>query len=335
MKRNAIARIILFSLGIIILVGILGASILVKTYMADYRTEEHREEEYHPIASDEAVNQGIVKAAIRNIEIDWVSGSITVEPDAACSDIVISETGTVDKKYQMVYSTSGDTLKIQYCKDGIKFPSFGITINDSINKDLIIRVPESWTCDTLEIDTASAEVNLSNLIISEFDFDGASGICTISNCHVDTMDLDTASGDIIFEGTLDHLDCDAASASCHISVSNKPNSIDIDTASGDLELTLPEDCGFSCKMDTLSGRFNSDFDTASFDGRHVYGDGHCQISVSAMSGDVNIQKHHGSNSIATIPYCTDPNCTDSSHDHSGICTDNDCEEKSHGHSNHH
>ena len=102
MKRNAIARIILFSLGIIILVGILGASILVKTYMADYRTEEHREEEYHPIASDEAVNQGIVKAAIRNIEIDWVSGSITVEPDAACSDIVISETGTVDEKYQMV-----------------------------------------------------------------------------------------------------------------------------------------------------------------------------------------------------------------------------------------
>ena len=292
MKSNAIIRIALFSIAILVLLIVLGTGILAGSYMVNYKSEHHSS---HPVVSDGIVNQGVVNAEIHNIEIDWVSGSITVEPDANCTDIIISETGTIDEKYQMVYSTSGDTLKIQYCKDGIKFPSFGITINTSVSKDLVIRVPEGWTCDTLEIDTASAEVNLSNLTISEFDFDGASGVCTISNCHVDTLDMDTASGDIEFEGTLNRLDCDAASASCRLTVYNNPSYIDIDIASGDLELAIPEDCGFTCSLQAISGHFASEFETSTKSGSHTHsvhthGDGSCRIEVDAMSGDVTIYK---------------------------------------------
>ena len=54
-----------------------------------------------------------------------------------------------------------------------------------------------------------------------------------------TAVVDTASGNIYFEGTLNALDCDAASASCEIVVNNVPEYIEMEMASGDLNLTLP------------------------------------------------------------------------------------------------
>jgi len=335
MRSNAIIRIVLFTLAIFIFLGLLICGMGLSLFMFD--RDSHHDEVFHtPIAYDETETKTAVGAEkIQNIEIDWVAGSITVEPDASCTDIVVTETGTSDEDYRMVCTASGSTLKIQYCKDGIKFPSFGISFNGSISKDLVIKVPEGWVCRNLEIDTASAWVQLSNLTIEEFDFDGASGECIISNCHLDTLDLDTASGDVEFEGTLNHLDCDAASANCRLTVYNNPKSIKMDSASGNLELKLPEGCGFTCSMDTLSGRFTSDLDTVHKNGSYVYGDGACSIHVNAMSGDINIHGHTYENPMDTIPYCTDPACTNPNHDHSAVCTDEDCTDNSHGHTNHH
>lgn len=64
----------------------------------------------------------------------------------------------------------------------------------------------------------------------------------------------------------------------------------MDTASGSLTLVLPEDCGFTVSLDSLSGRFSSDFATTTQNGRHIYGDGSCKINVSSMSGGVTIRK---------------------------------------------
>lgn len=334
MKSNTIIRIILFSLAIIILLGILISGIFLNLFV--FIKDEHHETVHNPpIAYDKYETRTAVDAEkIQNIEIDWVSGSITIEKDETCADIVVAETGTSNEEYQMICTTIGNTLKIQYCKDGITFPSFGITINGSVNKDLIIKVPGDWSCHSLEIDTASAWVQLSGLTIDEFDFDGASGKCTISNCYLDTLDLDTASGDVQFEGTLNHLDCDAASANCRLTVYNSPNSIKLDSASGNLELRLPEDCGFTCSMETLSGRFSSDLETVHKNGRYIHGDGACKIHVNAMSGDVTISKAEFA-PMPTIPYCTDPNCTNSNHDHTAVCTDESCTNPNHGHRNHH
>jgi len=335
MKSNAILRIILFSLAIIVLLSLLIGGIVISLFMFD-KDVHHDSIINTPIAYDKTETRTAVDAEnIQNIEIDWISGSITVEQDSSCADIIVTETGTYDEDYQMVCTTSGNTLKIQYCKESIKFPSFGITIDGSISKDLVIKVPEGWSCDSLEIDTASAWVQLNGLTIDEFDFDGASGECSISNCHLDTLDLDTASGDINFEGTLNHLDCDAASANCRLTVYNNPSTIELDTASGNLELRLPENCGFTCSMETLSGRFTSDLETIHKNGSYIHGDGACSIRINAMSGDITIHGHAHENTMATIPYCTDSACTNPNHDHSAVCTDVNCTNPNHSHSKHH
>lgn len=291
MKTNAIVRIVLFSIVIFLLLSLLITFLLVDIYIADGKV--HVDSSANMEEPFGMVNRGVASDQVRNIEIEWAAGSISIQPDDSIADIEIYEFAQPDCEYQMVCKQSGQTLKIQYSKDSIEFPSFGVTADAS--KELVIKVPVDWVCNSLEIDAASASVTVSDLTIYEFDFDGASGDCNVTNCNVNEMDIDTASGNVTFVGTLDMLDCSAASADCSITVMNNPTTIDVDAASGDLELILPENAGFTCHMDTMSGEFESDFEVSTNKGVYVHGDGSCQINVSAMSGDVCIYKdidHH-------------------------------------------
>lgn len=292
MKTNAIIRIILFSIAILVLLGILLAGLLFGLYSYDinsFMQSTTTKNQELPVASDGLTSQGAVSAEeIKDIEIEWVAGSITIQPDENTDQITIAETDAGNDKYRMVYRQSGDTLKIQYCKDSITFPSFGINVN--ISKDLVITVPKDWVCKELDIDAAAANVEVNDLTIQSVEFDGASGTCDFVNCQVGQLDLDGASGDIHFTGTLNTLDFDGASASCTINVTNVPDKITMDGMSGDLDLTLPDDCGFTVSIDALSSDFHSDFPTVLSNGNYVYGDGRCRISFNGMSGDLTIRK---------------------------------------------
>lgn len=297
MKTNAIVRIVLFSLAIIVLGGILLAGVGLNLYSVNFSFGDGS----HGTITDGIIgNQGSVPAdQIRDVEIEWVAGTITILPDENTTEIVFREEGNDDPDHQMVWKQSGDTLSIQYEKSKV-YVGVQVTAEE---KDLTITVPADWVCHSLEIDAASAEVEVSNLTINEVDFDGASGICSFENCSVDDMEVDTASGDVFYTGALNCLRVSSMSAKCEVSLNNCPNQIDLDSMSGDLELTLPEDCGFALSMDAMSSDFSTDFETTTSKGRHVHGDGHCKIDVDAMSGNISICKgtsgthhsdpHHG------------------------------------------
>ena len=55
---------------------------------------------------------------------------------------------------------------------------------------MYIYVPRDWMCDSLEIDAASATVEINDLTIRELDFDGASGTCNLENCIITDLDID-------------------------------------------------------------------------------------------------------------------------------------------------
>ena len=303
MKTNAIIRIVLFSLVIVVLAGILVGGIAWQNRgygwisLLDHHTEdvsptaaEHHEDVSHTKGEDHdhISSAQSTSEKIDRLSIDWASGSITIQPGDT-DEILYEETGDFDSANAMVAKVSGSKLTIQYCKDG-SFLKGGFSFGGSLHKDLTITVPRDWVCRELEIDVASADLDIRDLTIHEFDFDGASGRCTLTNCAVGEMSLDTASGDVTFSGTLDTLDCDSASAKLQLELRNTPRSIDMDTASGSLTMVLPEDCGFTVSLDALSGRFSSDFATTTQNGHHIYGDGSCKINVSSMSGGVNVRK---------------------------------------------
>lgn len=278
MKLNPIIRIVLFSLGIFILTGMLLSGLGVWTFGF---SGDHREETLGSSTFEAD------PARIQNISIDWVAGDITIVPSDKATQILVAESDVTEKD-RMICKVSGSTLTIQFCKDTVTFPSFGISTE--VSKELVITVPADWLCDSLEIDAASANVEIRNMTIREMDFDGASGECVLTDCSVGTLDLDAASGDVRFSGVLDSLEFDGASADCTLVLRNCPGHIDMDGMSGDLDLTLPTNCGFTVKMNAMSSDFSSDFETVSRNGSHVHGDGSCQIRIDAMSGNVTIRK---------------------------------------------
>ncbi|MEI3093373.1 MAG: DUF4097 family beta strand repeat-containing protein [Oscillospiraceae bacterium] len=226
-------------------------------------------------------------AAIREIKIEWISGSVTVEPGDV-QEITFLESGNGTDKYEMVWKQSGDELVIQYSKDS-SIAGFGLHFGDG-SKDLTVTVPRGWVCDSLELDTASTDLTVRDMIIREMEIDSASGTAKFENCTVSSLDVDTASGDVTFSGSLNELDFEAASASFTGVLENVPNLIKMDSMSGDLTLTLPEGAGFTVSLDAMSSDFSSDFPTVKKNKSYVCGDGHCKIDVDAMSGDVSILK---------------------------------------------
>lgn len=240
------------------------------------------------VTADTEGKNTFAASAIRELKIEWAAGDILIQPGNT-DQIIIKEDGVTEDKYAMVLNQEGDTLKIRYCSE-ILGRGFGISFGTVLAKDLTIYVPIDWYCKSLEIEAASASVEINDMNIGEVDFDGASGICELENCTVGEIDIDTASGDVRFIGSLDILKCDAASASVYAVLSNIPSRLDMDMISGDLELTLPADAGFTLAMDGPSSNFTTDFETTVKNGNTVTGDGFCRINVEALSGSVTISK---------------------------------------------
>ncbi len=283
MKSNAITRIVIFSLVILLLVALLAAGLALhfSHRIFDFGWESMR--------GGNVVSSGDVDPAqVRNLEIEWAVGCVTIKA-ADVDTIVFGENEGLDEQQKMVWRQSGDTLRIQSSQRRSIF-GFFFGFQSHPAKNLVITVPKDWVCDELNLDAASARVEVTGVTVWDLDFDGASGTCVLTDCDVDTMSIDTASGNISFSGRLRQLTIDAASADFTGVFTNTPDSLDMDTASGEMQITLPADCGFRVNMDGLSMNFSSDFDTQLSDGCHVYGDGRCRINIDGMSSRLTIRK---------------------------------------------
>lgn len=309
MKRNAIIRIVLYSLALVILLGILGVGLGAKLLAVDYLESDITEDSIPLVSGEDMVSTVVDVSQIRELEIDWAAGSIRIIPDELASQITVTESKTANEKYQMRCFVKENTLHIEFCEARI-----GIHDTD-ISKDLLITVPADWQCEKLDIDAAAASVEVRDLKIISADIDAASGICWFSNCAVNDLDVDTASGDVTFIGKLNTLDVDAMSANCHLVITDgQPLSIDVDSMSGDLLLEFPDDLGFAVNMDALSSSLDCDFETVLKNGMHCHGDGGCRINLSALSGDVTIRKH-SAHTHTDACYGEHSTCPDKTHHH--------------------
>lgn len=286
MKANAIVRIVIWSLILIFLVcaviWMVGSHFLM--YHETSRAVQEQLTYFSPIDSGEQH----ISDDIQDISINWVSGSITIEPGDV-SQLVISESG--GQKAPLVCMEYDNHLEIDYCENDLSLKN--------LSKDLKITVPRDFRCRWLMVNSASGSLKVQNLTVDDVIISGASGKSHFDSCHVKNLNLNTASGDIHFSGTLETLECNAASASLYAVLDNVPDSISVEGMSGKLDLTLPEDAGFSASMNSLTGKFKSEFSTVSHNGTHVCGDGRCSISVDGVSGDLIIRKgktHHDESS---------------------------------------
>lgn len=252
MKTNAILRIVIYSLVILLLLGLLlmgmGAGMFTFNIQLDYRTG----------------GSSVDAAGIRQLEIDWASGSILMQT-ADTDQITFTESGSFNDDQAMIYEVKNGTLSLKYSK-----PAIQIGFVSMPSKDLVITVPQDWSCRELELDGAALDLEIIGLTIGSLDIDGASNT-------------------IHFNGAVETVDIDGASCEITMVCADRPQSIDMDGASCQLELTLPADCGFQVQMDGLSCDFNSELNYTSDNGDYMYGDRYCKIDADGMSCEVSIR----------------------------------------------
>lgn len=275
MKTNAIIRICIYSVLILILLAVLASAFMFGLNWRPFR---------HLDSADIGAVSSINPSGVSRIGIEWAAGDIVIQRGRD-NTINISESASGNDR-PMVCRMKNDKLEIQFTEN--KPFSFGF--GNIASKDLTVTVPEDFDLRELELDMASGNVEIRDLTIDEVEFDCADVECVLDGCTVRTLDVDTASGDITFSGSLEELDLDSASTDFVGVFTNTPRSITMDGMSGKLDLTLPEKGGFSARIDGMSNHFSSEYPTQTVNGAYVWGDGFCRIDVDGMSSDVTIRK---------------------------------------------
>lgn len=254
-KSGMAARIIIYSLLALLLTGILVVASCLHIYGFPSQSSEGT------ISEGEAVS--MVATEVSQLELDWVAGSITIQT-ADTDQITFSESGTNIGNHHLAYRLDNGVLSIEYSNTSVS-----IGFNSMPEKDLTITVPTDWLCKGLELNGAALDVKIDGLNVVDLDIDGA-------------------ANEINFRGIVQEVECDGASCDLTLTCLEKPNKINLDGASIELELYLPEDCGFLVQMDGLSSSFHSALDYKNRSGEYVYGDSHCKVFADGVSCSVTI-----------------------------------------------
>lgn len=221
----------------------------------------------------------VLPEEVRNIEIEWAAGSVSIAA-ADVETLTFHESGALVEAQPMVWKQDGDTLVVRY--SAANFTTLG-------GKDLTVLFPRDWICGELELNMASADATVEELLADKVSLDTASGACSFFDCTIYDLDMDTASGNVRYEGALYTLDYDAASGKFNGVFKNMPAKINTESASGDVNIIVPIEFGFRAKLDTASGSFQCNL-PMSFDGNYyVYGDGEGSFEFESASGDVVIK----------------------------------------------
>lgn len=289
MKKSAIARIIIFSLLIVILSGVLIAGISEKDFFWSNNSFNFSIGGVGSSVSGllsngtEAAAHSFHAADIDEIVILWVCGDVNVS--GADTDTISYETSNNNTDFETVYKLENGRLSIGF--NGKKWNTGKVK-----SKDLSLSLPQNWDGKLLKVEAVSADVTIEKLSnLQELKTENVSGKINIQSVISDKLDVETVSGDMNLHGRFEKIDIEGVSARCTIDASaGCPNSIDLNTVSGDFTLYLPEDYGFDLKLDGVSKTLNTSLPYEKDGNRYQYSGklGKCPIDMESVSGSISI-----------------------------------------------
>lgn len=259
----------------------------------------------YPNSNKYKVGNFTLEEEINQLEINWIAGSVTVEVTEG-NQVYAEETKVSDDDRKMRYLVENGKLTIQYQK--AKFFSFG---NWSKSKDLTVYIPKNMAqnMNQIDIETVSADIDISGFQSKDIDFETVSGGIDIKNLITKTMDIEGVSGDIKgsgiqadilnidvvsgsanIEGNFEKAELEAVSGDLKLGCDSFIKEVNAETVSGDITLYIPEDNGFSAELDSVSGDLNTEFSVSGKGDTKVYGNGNAEFDFETVSGDVWIKK---------------------------------------------
>jgi len=191
---------------------------------------------------------------------------------------------------KLITNLEGSKLKIE-----IKYPKAVFYIRLNANVVLDVYIPQDYR-ENIIIDTVSADVDISNLDINNFQCKTVSGDLRIESLGSDSLTLKTTSGNINMLDILGNLKVDSVSGDINVGYRVFDNNVDIKTISGKVKIDLPQNAEFYLKTNTVSGEVVTKFPITiiSFNKMNqlegTVGTGDNSIIIDTVSGDIYINK---------------------------------------------
>lgn len=309
MKKSAVARIVIWSVVAVLLIGILLGVLILKENpnasiinIGDYEIYKYDNgHEYTVGASDLPMD------SFASISVDWFKGSVNII--SYNGDTVKIEEASVDdieEKYELRWRVKENTLYIKPCKS-----TNGWNLTSEIpTKDLYVYIPEALAVkmNKIKVDTASACISITEITATEIDTTTASGDTWLEKCgavdidvesvsgyvnltetNVGKIDAETVSGNVEIMGTVMDLSADSISGTVLLCTNEAPQSAEISTVSGEIKIQLPDNDGFNIELDYVSGKFTSDFPLTINNDNQTYGNGSRHYDFETVSGNVYIE----------------------------------------------
>lgn len=288
MKRNAIARIVIWSLVAVLLISLLivGINCSPSSFFTGDWSFGIIGETYKNSALYN-VGGGTVTDEFHSIKVNWTNGKINIESYDG-EDTVISETEVAEKENKLRWRVEDGVLKIQQMAAGMRFG-----LKKTPKKTLTVKIPSSAAekLKSVNTDSVSAEVNIIGVAASgKIEIDTVSGSAELKNIKTARLDIDTVSGEVNAEGEISELESDSVSGDITVSSAVPLEKLDCDSTSGNIRLTIPKNSGFTLKADTVSGDISCGLPTVSESkNRRVCGDGSGEFETDTVSGDLIIK----------------------------------------------
>ena len=149
----------------------------------------------------------------------------------------------------------------------------------------------------LFLETASGTVEVNGATSQRIKADAASGGIRLTDVTSQNIDVESASGSVrVVRARAPNIKASTASGSVRVDVDGEVRDVEISTASGSAEATLPADFSGEVELETASGNVDVDFALNVVRQRrnHVRGTvgqgGSARVSISAASGDVSLRR---------------------------------------------
>ena len=287
MKRNAIARIIIWSLVAVLLTSLLvvGISSSPSSFFSGDWSLGGIGVTYKNSALYN-VGGGTVTDEFQSIKVNWTNGKINIEAYDG-EDTVISETEVAEKENKLRWRVEDGVLKIQQMAAGMRFG-----LKQTPKKTLTVKIPSNVAegLKAVTSDSVSAEVTITGISASDkIEIDTVSGGANLKNIKTEKLDIDTVSGSIKAAGEFTELESDSVSGDVTVSSATPLKKLDCDSTSGNIRLTIPKNSGFTLKADTVSGDISCGLPTVSESkNRRVCGNGSADFETDTVSGDLII-----------------------------------------------
>lgn len=220
-------------------------------------------------------------ARVREIEVDWLGGSVIVvltdDDSLSFAEMAYQD---VPEEQRLSYALDGDTLKIDFCRSGH-------LLSSSPEKQLVLSIPRSLTLEKFEADTTAAAVNVTGLHTQTVDISTVSGGVDLA-AEAYEIDISTTGGCAAVDADFYQLDFSAVSGSLTLTM-QRAAEVDAETVSGGVTIHLPPSSyGFALDFETVSGTPEIAFDANGGDGHWTYGDKASTLNIDTASGNLSL-----------------------------------------------